>query len=259
MKKVISLGLGLQSSTLYFMSSLEIIERADVAIFADPMRESKETYRYKELLLKWAKENKGIPIITGVYGDLYNDIMNANGKRVAQLPLYSLEGNMKGLLLRQCTYEYKVLAVRRAYKNWLGLGKRDRYPDTEMWIGITIDEASRMKDSKDKWQTNRYPLIEKGMDRADCAVWLHSYMIDRPPKSACTFCPYQSDRRWLNLKRNNPEEFESACLLDDKIRINPKLRSKLYLHRSFKPLREANLQENQLDAFDNECEGYCGI
>jgi hypothetical protein len=41
------------------------------------------------------------------------------------------------------------------------------------------------------------------------------------------------------------------------------LRDKLYLHRSCKPLDEVefNKKENdkQLDMFNNECEGMCGV
>ena len=34
--KIISLGLGIQSTAMYLMSSLGLINRADYAIFADP-------------------------------------------------------------------------------------------------------------------------------------------------------------------------------------------------------------------------------
>ena len=54
----------------------------------------------------------------------------------------------------------------------LGLRPRQRVPagtTVEMWLGISTDEAIRMKDSRDRWITNRYPLIEVGMSRRDCA------------------------------------------------------------------------------------------
>ena len=38
--------------------------------------------------------------------------------------------------------------------------------------GISTDEAIRLKDSPDRWMTNRYPLIEAGMPRRDCMNWL---------------------------------------------------------------------------------------
>ena len=34
---------------------------------------------------------------------------------------------------------------------------------------------------------------------------------------------------------------------------------KVYLHQSLKPLDEVDLNENQIDMFNDECEGHCGI
>ena len=42
--KVISLGLGVQSTALYLMSSSGAVERADYAIFSDPGAEHPKTY-----------------------------------------------------------------------------------------------------------------------------------------------------------------------------------------------------------------------
>ena len=47
--KVIALGMGMQSTALYLMSSRGQFERADHAIFSDPMSEHPETYK----LTKW--------------------------------------------------------------------------------------------------------------------------------------------------------------------------------------------------------------
>ena len=41
--KIISLGLGIQSTAMYLMSSLNYIDRADYAIFADPGAELPDT------------------------------------------------------------------------------------------------------------------------------------------------------------------------------------------------------------------------
>ena len=42
--KIISLGLGIQSTAMYIMSTLGDIDRADYAIFADPGAELPDTY-----------------------------------------------------------------------------------------------------------------------------------------------------------------------------------------------------------------------
>ena len=46
--KIISLGVGVQSTAMYMMSSLKYIDRADHAIFADPGAELPQTYKILE-------------------------------------------------------------------------------------------------------------------------------------------------------------------------------------------------------------------
>ena len=83
--KVISLGLGVQSTAMYLMSSLNRIERVDHAIFADPGAELPRTYEILEYLQDWAKYNDGIPIHS-VKKSLYDDLLNqqnSTGQRFA--------------------------------------------------------------------------------------------------------------------------------------------------------------------------------
>ena len=50
---------------------------------------------------------------------------------------------------------------------------------------------------------------------------------------------------------------------DKKIREGwGKIKDNLYLHQSRKPINEVDLEEtkdNQLDLFENDCEGQCGV
>ena len=62
-------------------------------------------------------------------------------------------------------------SVCRKIRELLGLSMGQRVPaDTtvELWLGISTDEAIRMKTSSDRWIHNRYPLIAVGMSRKDC-------------------------------------------------------------------------------------------
>ena len=74
--KVISLGMGVQSTALYMMSSLNYIDRADHAIFADPGAELPRTYEILEYLKDWTKYNNGIPIHVVNEKNLLLDILN---------------------------------------------------------------------------------------------------------------------------------------------------------------------------------------
>ena len=72
--------------------------------------------------------------------------------------------------------------------------------------------------TRDRWITNRYPLIEAGRFWRDCAEWWAA-CYDRPLKrSACVACPFQSRQRWVETKRRWPELFAETVEVDDTIR-----------------------------------------
>jgi hypothetical protein len=90
----------------------------------------------------------------------------------------------------------------------------------------------------------------------------HDYPL--PPKSACIGCPYHSDAAWRTLRDQDPEAWDDAVSLDATIRTGLRgIRGEVYLHRSAVPLGEADLttaaDHGQLDLWQNECEGMCGI
>tara|TARA_R100000789_G_scaffold97723_1_gene100615 strand:+ start:45 stop:836 length:792 start_codon:yes stop_codon:yes gene_type:complete len=262
--KVISLGLGVQSTTMYLMSSLGHIDRADYAIFADLSAEHPETYQLLGFLKKWVKENDtGIPIISkrkSLYDDLLNKV-NSTGQNFTPIPAYTKSEKKEGMLRRQCTNEYKIDAIVKAARELHGLKPRQRMPMTEFWLGITLDEIMRMKDSQLPRVQYVYPLIEKRLRRSDCLKWLKKHDFPTPVKSACFFCPYQGDNQWKRLKQKHPASWEKAVGIDRSIRNNSKkgAMEPIYLHRSLMPLEKIDF-ESQLDMFDGNCDGgYCGL
>ena len=158
------------------------------------------------------------------------------------IPVYlkGRDGEGYGIGRRQCTDNYNIRPIRRRMRGLLGLRPRQRVPagtTVELWLGISSGEAIRMKTSRDRWIANRYPLIEAGMSRSDCAEWWAA-RYDRPlERSACVARPFQSRRRWVETKRRWPELFAEAVALD-----------------------EAELGEDgQREGFGNECKGHCGV
>jgi 3'-phosphoadenosine 5'-phosphosulfate sulfotransferase (PAPS reductase)/FAD synthetase len=115
--KIISLGMGVQSTCLYYMSSMGEMERADFAIFVDTGREKKKTLEYLDYLLQWQKDNNGIEILIIRKKDLFKDIMKLNdsaGHRWASIPAFTKnEDGSIGMLRRQCTTEYKIEQIDR--------------------------------------------------------------------------------------------------------------------------------------------------
>ena len=118
--KIISLGLGVQSTALYLMSSLGYIDRADHAIFADPGAELPDTYQLWDYLNEWRRLNNGIPL-TKKKKSLYDDIIrgqNSTGQRWASIPAFGESG---GMIRRQCTLEYKINVVVKIIRELHGL------------------------------------------------------------------------------------------------------------------------------------------
>tara|TARA_R100000655_G_C2994806_1_gene193571 strand:- start:2686 stop:3456 length:771 start_codon:yes stop_codon:yes gene_type:complete len=255
--KIISLGLGVQSTALYMMSSLKRIDRADHAIFADPSAELPQTYKILNLLKDWKNKNNGIPIHITDKKNIYKDLLNQkNGKRLASIPAFTKNG---GMIRRQCTNEYKIQPVIKKARQLHGLKPRQRMPMTEMWLGITIDEIERAKISQLPRITYHYPLINQRMDRADCMRFFEEINFPIPPKSSCVFCPYHSNKTWKNLKDNHPKEFKKAIKIDSAIRDmkDRGLDEPVYLHRTCTPLERVEFAD-QLEMFMCE-EGFCGL
>ena len=250
--KIISLGAGVQSTTLYLMSCAGEIERADLAIFADTGWEPKAVYEHLERL-----KDGDIPITVVSKGNLRNDALDTSRRIFASMPLFTKdpETHKVAMLRRQCTREYKVEVLQKEMRR---LGATAQHP-FEVWIGISVDEAHRMKDSYRKYTYHRWPLIELRMSRADCRAWLENHGWD-VPKSSCIGCPFHDDTYWSKLKAYSPDEFQDAVDFDIAIRDMPKIKDKVYLHKSATPLNTAVLDgSQQLDLFGNECEGMCGV
>ena len=196
---------------------------------------------------------------------------HSGSRRYVDIPVYlkGRDGEGDGIGRRQCTDNYKIRPIRKKIREMLGLRRRQRVPSgvgVELWLGISTDEAIRVKTSRDRWIANRYPLIEAGMSRRDCSDWWAA-RYDRPlERSACVACPFQSRQRWVETKRRWPELFAEAVQIDASLRGGLAFAKEPYLHPTRMPLAqavaldEAEPGEGGLsDGFGNECEGRCGV
>ena len=270
---VLSLGGGVQSSVMALMAGEGAFDRVpDCAIFSDTRWEPPSIYEH----LEWLGDRLSFPLHVVDNGrSLREDVKaltNHSGSRnYVDIPVYlkGRDGETDGIGRRQCTDNYKVRPIRRRIREILGLRPRHRVSagtTVELWLGISTDEAIRMKTSRDQWMTNRYPLIEAGMSRRDCADWW-SALYDRPlERSACVACPFQSRQRWVETKRRWPELFAEAVEIDARLRDGLAYVKEPYLHSQRVPLDEAVARDEaelgvggQADGFGNECEGHCGV
>lgn len=258
MIRVLSLGAGVQSSTLALMIARGDLPMVDCAIFSDTGWEPKAVYNW----LDWLEVQLPFPVYRVSAGNLRNDTLaktNSTGQRFASVPWFMLSPNGKtGMGRRQCTAEYKLRPLQRKVVELMG-GKRPR-GGCEMLIGISRDESWRMKPSRVQYITNIFPLLDKGMSRNDCLAYMADRQYPKPPKSSCIGCPFHSDEQWRAL---SPDEFADAVEVDRAIRNQPAFRSQQFMHRSLKPLDQVDFstaeERGQLNLFINECEGMCGV
>ena len=265
MLHIISLGAGVQSTTMALMAAHgEIKPMPDCAIFADTQSEPRAVYDHLHWLC--GKNVLPFPVKIVTVGSLFDQIgkQRPTGKYKHQpIPAFT-RGNdgRPAPLNRSCTKDFKIVPIEREVRKMLGI-YRKRSPTTpivQQWIGISTDEAHRMKPSRNAWQENRWPLIEAHMSRGDCLLWLKHNGYPRPAKSSCTFCPYHSDKTWGAMKATDPEAWGQAVEIDRRLRdIWPDRADGIYLHRSLKPLDEIDFGSDQFEMFGNECEGVCGV
>lgn len=270
--RVLSFGVGVQSSTLALMAAYGDIAPIDAAIFGDTQRERKKTYRWlKWMKSKIARSPHPFPVYEVSRGDLEQGATHIRRTRDGErtyietaIPVFLIDGLKRGMGQRHCTRDFKVAMVERKTRELLGLRRVTQSQGVlvEMLIGISTDEALRMKPSRQPWITTSWPLIEeKRMSRADCETWLLKRYRRIAPRSSCIWCPFHSDDEWLDL---GPDEFQEAIRFEKKLqrayRSTTQIESIPYLHSSRIPLAKVKLERGKgKEKFTNECEGMCGV
>jgi hypothetical protein len=130
-------------------------------------------------------------------------------------------------------------------------------------IGISRDEAHRMKPARQRYMVNTYPLIDRRITRTDCMRWLRAHEYPIPPKSSCIGCPFHSNAYWREMRDSSPDEWMEAVQADRELRIGDGggMRATEFMHRDCMPLDQVNLSEDtrQFDLFGEECLGMCGL
>ena len=242
--RILSLGAGVQSTTLALMIEKGEIPMVDCAIFSDVGAEPKLVYKH----LEWLEKQLSYPVYKVQWRNLKEDIISA----------------AKG--------EYKAFTAPFYTKNIDTNKKGQRYNKDDkvtMIMGISYDEMFRMKMNMHKYITNNYPLVDKQLRRHDCFNWLEKNNYPKPPRSACTFCPYHSNAEWREIKKNK-EEWKEVLELDKMIRDQEKFKNsqsgsvvdELFLHRDCKPIDEVDMrtdEEKGQMSFLDECDGICGV
>jgi hypothetical protein len=246
---VISLGAGVQSSTMALMAAHgEITTMPDCAVFADTQAEPWWVYASLDELEKQLP----FPVYRVTAGNLASDVLN--GVNSSGGDFQPVPWRMRNALgRRQCTREYKLAPL---YKKIRELGATSKNP-AKVWVGISVDESARAKPARVGYIKNVWPLLDKGLYRLDCIRWMTRHGYPAPRKSACVFCPYHGNDEWREVRDFDADGWSLALGVDDAIRSKG---VEQYAHRDLVPLMRADLTKStQADMWSEECEGMCGV
>jgi len=250
--RVLSLGAGVQSSTLLLLSLRGELPPLDAAIFADTQWEPRAVYAH----FAWLEERAaaaGVPTYRVSVGDIRADALRStvrghkgDGQRWAALPYFVDGADGAGMIKRQCTREYKLDPIRRKVREVAGLAPGEPAGTrvyVEQWVGISADELGRIRHSREYWVTLRYPLVfdlRPAWRRSDCVAWLRrEYPEHAVPRSACIGCPFHSNAEWRAMRECDPESWRDAVAFDRAVRKTGGVRGNVYLHAARVPLDEA--------------------
>jgi hypothetical protein len=275
--RVLNLGAGVQSTTLFLMIMDGELPPVDFAVFADVGDEPAAVYDH----LAHLKSLGGPEIHTVSRGNLGDNLIsgvNATGQRFVSIPAHlSVDGERSSIGRRQCTSEYKILPIEQFLRQRIGVAKGNPIPKgvtiTQLF-GLSYDEPRRVDrvkaNSKPRWAPE-FPLFDDMMTRDDCVAYLRQRLPDYVvPRSACVFCPYKRDSEWIALRDTDPQGWARAVQIDNAIRdptsvCTRDMIAQQYLHKSCTPLELVQLRpdppdrQRKMSWADMDCEGMCGV
>lgn len=278
---VMSFGAGQQSSALALLA-LQNDDRLlqhtegrtpDLYLFADPGDERDDTYKNVDRFKRLAEQHGKQFVVLENKHTLSEGVLLAlnekKGRHNEALPVFVKRQKSNNewtrmIARRQCTSSTKIKLLERHIKK-----RKKEHDHTHVyhWLGISFEEMQRMKSSVDSWRTYEHPLVDMKWTRGQVIEYLQRNGFFDIPHSACVFCPFQSDRQWAELKKQDPDGWKKAVQVDKHIRETLQRHGNyaglkgidIGLHKSFKPLDQIDFSDNQLSLFSNECAGVCGV
>lgn len=228
---VLSYGGGRQTVAICALVAEGKLPRPERIVMADTGREDPATWRYLDAHVRPMLRNVGLEVEIASHRLATVDLYGKNGDLL--LPAFTAGGKLPTL----CSTEWKQRVVRR-YLRSLGYG-----PDRpiEMWLGISLDEIGRAKESDKRWVKHGFPLLfNVTMTKQECIKYVLSLGLPETPQSSCWMCPHRQNDQWARLRDNDPAHWKAAVELDARIRQRDE-RGGVFLHKDRVPLSEADL------------------
>lgn len=187
MKNYLSFGGGVNSVAMMLLLLDEGVEFEAVYVW---MPDWPETHEYLLML-----EEKGYSI-TVIFPEVRHKFSN----------LIDFCETQKIIPFRQrrwCTSDFKVATLQNYFQK-----------PCFVLLGIDAGEAHRATISSHQGTENRYPLIERDIDRDGCIEIIKAHGLPIPAKSGCWICPFQRISEFKKLRREHPDLFCKAVDLE---------------------------------------------
>lgn len=231
---VLSYGGGIDTVALITLVLEGRLPRPETIVMADTARERQATWDYLDEVVQPALARVGLRVEIAPHDLSAVDLIADNGDLL--IPVFTETGKLPTF----CSSKWKQRVVRR----WLrARGYGPERPIIE-WLGFNLDEVQRLRKSDVAWIERQYPLCvmpETRMRRHEAILQIERHGWPLPPSSACWMCPNRNDETWLEMKRNEPEDFAKAAKLERVLRGAGW--GDIYLHRSLQPIDEVDFEE----------------
>lgn len=245
-------GGGTQSAAIAALIVTGKIPKPDLAVIVDTGRERSTTWDYLEKYTMPALESVGVTMHRVKKVDYAtHDLFGGKDGKVPLIPAYTTKGADVGKLTGYCSGEWKRDVIRR----WAT--KEHGVKAVTSWLGYSIDEMGRahkaMHSTKaqGKWRV-AFPLVDRGMNRGDCAHLALQVFGALPSRSSCWMCPNMHMDEWRDVMADDRDR-PKVIHFDKVLRAQD---PHLWLTDQAVPIDQADLSDEQEVLFGRE-RGAC--
>lgn len=243
-----SCGGGTQSGAIATLIGLGKLPRPDFAFMTDTGRERSSTWPFVDGFIRPALASVGLELTIVKAAEFAR--LDIYWNDTVLLPGYTnISGDGVGKLSPFCSGKWK----RDVAERWM---RSVGIKTCRNWIGISRDEARRIRAQHRPWLELWYPLIfEVPMRREECVQLIRDQgWTSHIPHSACYMCPNLSDAEWIDMKVNWQGDFSAACALEAETRLKD---PHFYLHPSCVPLADVDFFAQATMFSERGCTGGC--
>lgn len=245
--QVWSCGGGTQSGAIAALIRLGKLPRPDFAFMTDTGREKSSTWPFVDGFIRPALASVGLELTVVKAADFAR--LDVYWNDTVLLPGYTNITGAVGKLSPFCSGKWK----RDVAERWM---RSIGIETCRNWIGISRDEARRIRAQHRPWLELWYPLIfEVPLHRYQCVELIRAEGWTEPiPHSACYMCPNLSDAEWIDMQTNQPGDFGKACDLETETRLKD---PHFFLHPSCVPLAEVDFYAQTTMFAERGCTTGC--